>query len=795
MHIDEENNESTKSAKISDVIRITLSHWPWIILSAFVCTALATFYVLRQQPTYQRSSMVVLKEESGGGSIGSQLSAFAGMGMFSSNTNIRDEINKLMSPDIMEQVVRNLKLDVSYATPGTFHDKILYRDSLPVIVDMPQLADNQGGSFEMHIDKNGDIHFSEFKAGSLQTPMEPVEFTQKAPAKIGKPAETPLGLILVTAGPNYKPGMEYDIKVGRKPIIVATTDYQEKIDIKLVDQWANTLEMTALDNNSQRADDILDNIIKVYNENWVQTHNATTIASTQFINERLISLEKELGGVDSDIAVYQSDNLVPNIAQSTMIYMQDNQAKKDQLQLLTNQLAIAQYMLEYMRNPKHNDDVLPANIGITGIESSVVEYNKTLLERNRLASNSTSNHPLITSYDERLKEMRLGIEQSLANAITSLNTQIRTASAAQSESQTNLAKTPGQTQHMLSIERKRKVMESLYTFLLQKREENELSQAFTPYNTEVIAKPNGSFKPVSPKKKLIIAFAFLFGAFLPFGYNFVRESTNTKVRDKKEFERIAAPIIGEIPWWKNRKGRKQRKGSTKSNEIVVAPANRNVVNDAFRVLRTNLNMLSKNDGLNAEGQKVRGSKVMLTSIDSDNGKSFIAVNLAVALALRDKKVIVVDGDMRHGTSSETAGSPNKGLSNYLSGSINDWRSLVVSSEAMHGADLMPVGYFPPNPTELLETKRFSTMLDEMAEQYDYVLIDCTPINAMADSRVIEKNCDRCLFVVRIGHLERTALPELDKMYRSKELSNMAIIINGVEPSAGLKSYYSTADQG
>lgn len=794
MHIDEENNTSAKSAKISDVIRITLRHWPWIIVSAMVCTALATFYVLRQQPTYKRTSMVVIKEESGGTSIGSQLSAFAGMGMFSSNTNIRDEINKLQSPDIMEEVVRNLRLNISYAEPGRFHDKILYGDSLPVIVDMPQLTDEQGGSFMMHIAKNGDIKLSDFQLGDIHSGSAPVDFVQKAPVHFGKPVETPMGLLLISQGPKYKPGTEYELKIGRQPIIVTTTAFQGKIDIKLLDQWANTLELTASDNVLQRADDILDNIIKVYNESWVQTHNATTKASTEFINERLVSLERELGGVDYDIAAYQSDNLVPSIAQSTMIYMQDSQAKREQLQLLTNQITIAQYMLNYMHDPKHADDVLPANIGISsGIEASVLEYNKILLERNRLAANSTSNHPLITGYDTRLREMRTGIEQSLSNAIASLNTQIRTASAAQTEAKTNLAKTPGQSQHILSIERKRKVMESLYTFLLQKREENQLSQAFTPYNTEVIAKPNGPMKPVSPKKKLVIALAFLFGAFLPFGYNFIRESTNTKVRDKKELEGMTIPLIGEIPWWKNRKSRKQRKAAGINEEIVVEPSNRNVVNDAFRVLRTNLNMLSKNDGTDGEGHKIRGSKVMLTSIDSDNGKSFITVNLAVALALRDKKVMVVDGDMRHGTTSEIAGSPTKGLSNYLSGSIDDWRKLVVTNPALHGADVMPVGYFPPNPTELLETERFSRMLDEMARDYDYVLIDCTPINSMADSRVIEKVCDRCLFVVRIGHLERTALPELEKMYRSKELTNMAIILNGVEPSAGLKSYYSTSE--
>lgn len=796
MQIDEENNEGKKAVKLSDVVRITLRRWPWIIASVVVCVALASLYVLRQQPTYKRTSMIVLKDDSGGSSIGSQLSAFAGMGMLSSNTNIRDEINKLQSPDVMEQVVRKLGLATNYAEPGRFHDKILYGDSLPIMVSMPQLTDEDGVAFTVDVAANGDIRLSDISRSNLRSVgSQAVNFKQKGPIKFGVTVQTPFGQLLVTPGPNYRPGKEYRVLVGHQPVLAAANKYLGKIDIKLQDQWANTIELTASDNNLDRADDLLNAVVDTYNQNWVDTRNATTVATKDFINERLVSLERELGGVDADIAAYQSSNQIPNMQQSTLLYLEENQKNREQVIDYTNRIAISQYMLDYLRNPAHANEVLPTNVGIgnDGIEASIVEYNKILMGRNRLAANSSSNHPMLTNLDTQLANLRNGIESSLVNAIASLRTYIAAAETQRSETTSKLAQMPSQQKHLLSIDRQRKVMESLYTFLLQKREENELSQAFTPYNTEVIAKPNGEIMPVSPKKTLVVGFAFLLGLFIPFGYTFFSESINTKVRGKKDLEGLSIPLIGEIPWWRNRKDIKERKAAGINEQIVVAPANRNIVNDAFRVLRTNINFLTKKDGYSSNGYKTRGAIMMLTSIDANNGKSYVAVNLAVALALRDKKVIVIDADLRHGTTSETVNSPAKGLSDYLSGGVDDWRKVVVSNPDMHGADVMPVGHFPPNPTELLESGRFPTMIEEMAKKYDYVLLDCPPITSMADSKIIEKECDRCFFVVRVGHLDRTALIDMEKMYRQKEYSNMAIILNGVETTGGNKGYYGYSD--
>lgn len=789
-----QNSEGKRTVRLSDVIKITLHHWPWIVLSVVVCVSLATFYVLRSQPTYKRFSQIVIKDDSGGSSLGSQLSAFAGMGMLGSSTNIRDEINKLQSPDLMETVVRRLNLDMNYSLPGKFHDKIVYGDSLPVVVTLSDFTDADAASFKLEVAKNGDITLSDVVRSTERNP-EPVmfDFVQKAPIKFGIPAKTPLGQFLVTTGPAYVPGQEYTVMVDRQPIIAAANDYSGKIDIQLQDQWANTIEFTAVDNDLQRADDLLTNMVKVYNENWIQNQNETSKSTNKFISERLVAIERDLSGVDSDIADYQSTNLVPDLVLTTTRYMQTDQKAEELVLNLNNRLQVTKFLKQYLDNPANRNTVLPANVGIESpaIEKQIAEYNKQLLERDRLVTNSSEHHPLLVSMDSQLDNMYSAIKTSVNNEISSLTEQLRNVRGVKGEATSKIANSPVQAKHLLSVERQRKVMESLYTFLLQKREENELTQVFTPSNTEVIAKPFGDLMPVSPKKKLIVAFAFLFGFCLPFGVTFVKEVTNTKVRSKKEIEELSIPLIGEIPWWRDRKGDKERKAAGMDERIVVEPSNRNIINDAFRVLRTNVNFLTKNDGV-IDGQRKSGSVIMMTSIDANNGKSFVSANLAVSLALREKKVIVIDGDLRHGSTSELIGSPAKGISDFLSGGVSDWRPLVVTDGSMQGADVLPVGHFPPNPTELLEVDRFSEMVIEMSREYDYVIIDCPPVNAMADARIIEKISDRCIFVVRIGHLERENLPELEKLYKNKEYKNMSVILNGIQ-QYGRKKIYGYSD--
>ena len=265
--------------------------------------------------------------------------------------------------------------------------------------------------------------------------------------------------------------------------------------------------------------------------------------------------------------------------------------------------------------------------------------------------------------------------------------------------------------------------------------------------------------------------------FIPFGITFLRESLNTKVRGRKDVDHLAVPFVGEVPQYISRS--KDKSNITKE-QILVKPGKRDIINEAFRVLRTNVEFMCNA----TEGAKV----LALTSFNPGSGKSFISVNQSMSIDLKGKKVLVVDGDMRHGSTSQYIGSPNLGLSNYLSGGETNLQSLIIQSQTCETLYVLPIGPIPPNPTELLESSRFAKLISELKEHFDYIIIDCPPIEVVADAQIIDQYADRTFFIVRAGLLERSMLVDLDRLYEEKKYKNMAFILNGTRAAQGRYGY-------
>ena len=367
--------------------------------------------------------------------------------------------------------------------------------------------------------------------------------------------------------------------------------------------------------------------------------------------------------------------------------------------------------------------------------------------------------------------MQRTIIQSVDNLIVSLNTQIRSLRRQEEATTNRLASNPNQAKYLLSVERQQKVKEELYLYLLQKREENELSQAFTAYNTRIVNKPGPSGLPSTPNRGQTLLIAFVIGLVIPFGVTAVKELSNTRVRGRKDVEHLAAPFAGEIP---QDGPAKKEKDNTDRKLIVVKAGKRDIINESFRVLRTNVEFLCNS---------IQGGRVIaFTSFNPGSGKSFVSVNLGMTIALKDKRVLVIDGDMRHGSVSQYVGSPE------LGGMETDVDRLIVPYNEVNTLFILPVGSIPPNPTELLESPRFGELIGRLKTQYDYVIVDCPPIEVVADAQIIDKYMDRTFFIIRADLFERSMLPELDRLYDEKKYSNMAFILNGTRNDQGRYGY-------
>lgn len=231
------------------------------------------------------------------------------------------------------------------------------------------------------------------------------------------------------------------------------------------------------------------------------------------------------------------------------MYMAQANEANASITALNNQVYMARYIKGYLTNETNKFQLLPANSGIENqnIAFQINEYNERLLERNSLVAQSSTKNPLVVEMDASLSAMRSALATSIENQIVALNAQIKSQQAVGGQATSKIASNPQQSKYLLSVERQQKVKESLYLYLLQKREENELSQAFTAYNTRIVTMPGGSMLPTAPIRKNILLVAFVLGLLIPTIIIFILENTNTKVRGRKDLENLTIPFVGEIP--------------------------------------------------------------------------------------------------------------------------------------------------------------------------------------------------------------------------------------------------------
>ncbi|MCR4824643.1 MAG: polysaccharide biosynthesis tyrosine autokinase [Bacteroidales bacterium] len=766
-----QQDQSGDTLQIKDLISLCIAKWYWFVIAVVFCLGIAFLYLRRTVPTYERTAQVLIKSETQGASAADY--DFSNLGLVSSNAKVTNEVSTFGTTANMLEVVHRLSLETACTVDGPGHRVLLYAQTQPVRVSIDSLGDLQTASFTVKTDGVSKITLKEFVLGEEKFKGQSVT------GRLGERLETPIGPVCIEASSAYKGELPETFYVSRSSLHGTTTRFSKQLTIANdVKNRSDVITLTIQDINIQRAEDILNTLIAVYNENWIKDKNQLANSTSMFIDDRLSVIERELADVDSDISSYKSEQLVPDVGAAAAMYMNQNTALDAQQQALTNQLSMARYIRNYIASDNDPSKLIPANSGVDnpGLESQIAAYNTKVLERNSLVANSSTVNPLVIDADEVLSDLRANILSTVDNAVVALEAQIGNLQRSERRNTSRIAANPTQAKHLLGVERQQAVKEALYLFLLQKREENELSQAFTAYNTRVIDPPTGSMKPVAPSRSKIMLLALLLGLFLPLALIYLMQSLNTTVRGRQDLKRVSIPFLGEIPY----NGEKQHllrprlqaflgKKQEDAHPVVVEKGNRDIINEAFRVLRTNVEFMTQESG---------PCVIAITSFNPGSGKSFLSMNLAVSLAIKDKKVLVVDGDLRHASQSQYIENRKIGFADYLAHRTDDLRALVSQSPNHPTLYGLPVGTIPPNPTELISDKRFAAAIEELKADYDFVIIDCPPIEIVADTQIIERSCDRTFFVIRAGLLERAMLPELEAIYKEGKFKNMAMILNG-----------------
>lgn len=785
-NIEEQSVQTNSSFNVKEFLWLCLSKWYWFVIALAITCGYAVYYLAKTPKVYSATAAIVVKDNAGSSPDVSEV--FGEMASFKTNVNLNNEMVALKSPVIAEEVSRRLGLDVNYTVDDKLTSKVLYGSTVPVNMQFLDLGDNGRAQLKMQCKPDGTIILGPFS--TLGEDLSSKDASENIELNInnldGDTIASPVGNIIISANEKFNPANgadDLDITVDRIGYAAGAAGLLSTIDTEVRDVYSSVIHISLNDTNTERAKDELQSVIDVYNENWIKDRNQISVSTSNFIDERLAVIESELGDVDSQISDYQAQHqLTSSSTASAESLVQRKNAAEDEIAELSVRIALARNIRDQLRNADRNFQPLPSStaLGNTVVEGQIQKYNQDLVDRNLAVQNSSESNPLVQDMDYQLAQARQSILSAVDGYITALNGEMTAKRSKLSNASSRLSSTPTQAKNLLDKERKQKVKESLYLYLLQKREENELSQAFTAYNTKVVMTPTVS-GPISPDDKKTLTMAIAIGLLLPAGLLFLSEMTNSKVRGRKDIEKLNIPFVGEVPQnGKPTSNRKllsgKKKAIDRSADIVVKKGNNNIINEAFRVIRTNLEFM-------IPGDKSQSRVIMVTSANPGSGKTFIALNLATVLSLKGKRVALIDLDLRKGSLSTAVGATGKGMSNYLVGGLEIDEIVAPNIRDNANLDVYPSGPIPPNPSELLYSERLKSMIDQLREEYDYVIIDGPPAEVVADAKIINQWADVTLFVIRAGLLERSMLSEIQRFYNENRYKNMAIVLNGtIDPT-------------
>ena len=760
--------EEESSLRLADIWNMIWGYKWWYVVSIIFFLLCGAFYLYRTPKVYNRAAKVVIDESNQDATMRNLGVVSSGMMRLRSFNSVENEMEALSSPDLMQIVVRRLGLQTKYMEQQLFREVELYKNGP---FEMVPAGDNPRSGYSFNVEKTADgkLALSKFQ-------IREDKIKETVIGSFGDTLQTPVGKVVIHPVQSENE-FKYPVRVSWSNSMAIAKSYVGKLKLSLSGKQSSVIVISQNDTYPSRASLVINTLIDAYNEVWINNKNRAAINTSEFINERLVIIERDLAAVEEDLKKYKEDNHLTDIQTAARVYIDEASLYGEKSFEVNNQLSIAEFIRAYLNDPANSANLIPVNLGLSNqsVQAEIAEYNKQVLQRDRLVSGSGENNPYIADLSASLVSIRSSILRSVDNLISTLKLQLSKIESQEKQILSRISSSSGQELQLLSIERQQQITQNLYIFLLQKREENELAALINVGNTRMIMSPNGSPLPVSPNKTMIIFAMLVLGCGVPFGVIFLKKMIDTSIKSKADLGRLSVPFLAEIPRLVKKEDRykkfKKRNDDDKSLcHVIVEQGSRDMMNEAFRVLRTNIDlMLSK---------KVGSKVIMMTSFNPNAGKTFIVMNLAASMALKGAKVLLVDLDLRKASLSKQLDLIHTGVASYLNGKIEDYRHYV--DEIAPNFHVLPVGSLPPNPTELLISDRFAQLVELMRGDYDYIFLDCPPIEIVADASIITEVADMSVFVMRANQMDKNVLPQIQQLYSDRRYKHMALILNSVD---------------
>ncbi len=754
----EQQEENVMSLR--DLWDFFMSQWKWFLLSILACVGVARLYLATQNNVYQRTAVVMVKDDDNNRSSFTRDALMQINGMMM-GSEVADEAFVLNSHMLIKSVVSKLNLDVMYFYKPRLRTISLYQEKPFQVMFMDGTV--IPASFKVKVLNTQEFELKDLTyVDSLTNKVVELEEVQRV--RFGERVNTKIGSFVVIPDVNRLEKFEGEtVTIQRLTLDKATSLWKSKVNAQEVSKKTSLVSITCTDTNTKRAEDFLNALLDAYKQSIVEDKNTVSENTARFIDERIAIVGADLSQVEGNLADFKEGNkLVDFKVNATSFLDQSSSARQRTIQLQAQQTAV-KYLLDYLKNQNTKNSLIPTlgDMADAGIQAQISNYNNLKLQRNRLAENTGETGPTLREMDANLTEMHQTLIASMEVYASTVDMQVKQALAEERSLMGDIARMPQQERTAMEIARQQTIKETLYTYLLNKREETALQLAVTEANIRVVEVPYGSNIPISPRSMIILMIGLVLGLALPFGIFYVYSMLNMGVRGRKDVEKYTSiPILAEIP--------RNRSQKDTDSGIVVGEKSSDVMSEAFRLMRYNLSFLSRD-----------AKVIMFTSTTPSEGKSFCTRNFAHILGVKNNKVLLIDCDIRRRTQSSILQSQQKGLTDYLSGAVEDVHELIVQVPENKKVKLLPAGSLPPNPTELLMDERFEKLIAQLREEFDYIVLDSVPSQGMADAGLTSRVADLTVYVVRVGRVDRRFLFELDRMYKDKRFNNMCVLLNAV----------------
>lgn len=735
-----------------------LRYWPWFLVSLLLFIT-ASFLYLRYTPkTYSTSAKIKILDEGGGLELPT-----SALIINRSNINLQNETVLLTSFRILESVVEELNLTAIFTEIGTVKSNRL--DKLPFQYFQKESIDSLNISFSYELETNNN--------GLIITRSDGEVFTAPDFKTLNITHSLPFEII-VDANIQALKGKRFGISFISKRN--AIDRLKSSIQILPI-EGSHILELNIIGKNKLLSQKILNKLITIFNEDDIKDRQAIWRRTISFVNERFVGLSQELDSIENSKKEFKKKHNLIDIPTDAGLSLQ-NRAQSDlEVYQTENQIAVSRFIKEELSNSTNSIEFLPANIGIenNSINSLILDYNKLVSQYDDLIHSAGFNNPTVLGVESKLKGVRNSINASLESYINQLKMSKEQFQIRNRQFRSDVSRVPLKEQQLRAIERQQGIKETLFIFLLKKNEEASINLAVTEPTLKVVEYAISKHSPIAPQPNIIYLASILFGLILPFGIVYLIFLLDTKIHNKLDMDKLASeiPVIAEIP---------QIKSGT--NLYFSDPNDRSTLAEAFRILTTNLNHVLP---------KGNDAKVIFcTSTIKGEGKTFISLNLSLAIASLNKKVLLIGADLRN-PQIHTYAKVDKnslGVSNYLSDPSIDWKSLAENIFNQHANHkILFSGSIPPNPAHLLANGNFEKLLEEAKAIYDFVIVDLAPTILVTDTLLVSHLADATICAVRANHTDKNIIPFSVNLHKTNRLKNMVYVINGIDTNKGSSYSY------